>query len=158
MVADALGAELDDIRETCEFQATPRDITTAFGLVEAGTVGATRARCIGVVDGQDIITIEHVDRLADDLAPDWLKGRTGGTDGIWRVIIDGEPSIDAEFEVGHRPGESHNDHGLLATGMRAVNAIPWVCEAEPGIVDALHIPLTSPVGSLHPHRDGVPAF
>ena len=158
MVADALGVELDDIRETCEFQPTPRDITTAFGLVEAGTVGATRARCIGVIDGQDVIIIEHVDRLADDLAPDWLKGRDGGTDGIWRVIIDGEPSIDAEFEIGHRPGESHNDHGLLATGMRAVNAIPWVCEAEPGIVDALHIPLTSPLLALHPHRDGVPAF
>ncbi len=144
MVAEALGADLDDIRETCEFQATPRDISTAFGLVEAGTVG--------------VITIEHVDRIADDLAPDWPKGRTGGTDGIWRVIIDGEPSFDAEFEVGHRPGESHNDHGLLATGMRAVNAIPWVCEAEPGIVDALHLPLTSPAGALHPHRDGVPAF
>jgi hypothetical protein len=42
--------------------------------------------------------------------------------------------------------------------MRAVNAIPWVCDAEPGIVDALHIPLTSPVGALHPHRDGIPAF
>jgi hypothetical protein len=158
MVADALGVELDSIRETCEFQPTPRNIPTAFGLVEAGTVGATRAACIGVVDGRDVVTIEHVDRLADDLAPDWLTGRAGGTDGIWRVIIDGEPSIDAEFEVGHRPGESHNDHGLLATGMRAVNAIPWVCEAEPGIVDALHIPLTSPVGALHPHRDGVPAF
>jgi hypothetical protein len=158
MVADALGVELTDIREMCEFQPTPRDISTAFGLVEAGTVGATRAACVGVVDGQDVITIEHVDRLADDLAPDWLKGRDGGTDGIWRVIIDGEPSIDAEFEVGRRPGESHNDHGLLATGMRAVNAIPWVCEAEPGIVDALHIPLTSPAGALHPHRDGVSAF
>ena len=158
MVAEALGAELGDIRETCEFQATPRDIPTAFGLVEAGTVGATRARCIGVVDGVDVITIEHVDRIADDLAPDWPKGRTGATDGIWRVIIDGEPSFDAEFEVGHRAGESHNHHGLLATGMRAVNAIPWVCEAQPGIVDALHIPLTSPVGALHPHRDGIPAF
>ncbi|MDT5242975.1 MAG: hypothetical protein QOD36_351, partial [Mycobacterium sp.] len=29
---------------------------------------------------------------------------------------------------------------------------------EPGIVDALHLPLTSPLGALHPHRDGVPAF
>jgi hypothetical protein len=28
---------------------------------------------------------------------------------------------------------------VWATGMRAVNAIPWVCDAEPGIVDALHI-------------------
>ena len=52
MVGDALGVELDDIREICEFQATPRDIDTAFGLVKAGTVGATRAACIGVVDGQ----------------------------------------------------------------------------------------------------------
>ena len=47
---------------------------------------------------------------------------------------------------------------IRATGMRTVNAIPWVCDAEPGIVDALHIRLTSPVEALHPHRDGIPAF
>ena len=158
MVAEALGVTLDEIRETCEFQPTPRHITTGFGLVEAGTVGATRACCIGVVDGQDVITIEHVDRIADDLAPDWPKSRCGGTDGTWRVIIDGEPSIDAEFEVGFRPGDNHSDHGLLATAMRAVNAVPAVCDAQPGILDALHIPLTAPAGALHPRRDGVPAF
>ena len=158
MVADALGVELDEIRETCEFLPTPRQLDTACGVIEAGTVGATYARCVGVVDGQEVITIEHVDRMADDLAPAWPTGRTGGTDGIWRVIIDGEPSFDGEFEVGYRDGESASDHGLLATGMRAVNAIPWVCEAPAGIVDALHLPLTSPLGALHPHRDGVPAF
>ena len=158
MVADALGVELDEIREYCEFLPTPRQLDTACGVIEAGTVGATYARCVGVVDGQEVITIEHVDRMADDLAPQWPTGRTGGTDGIWRVIIDGEPSFDGEFEVGYRDGESANDHGLLATGMRAVNAIPWVCEAPAGIVDALHLPLTSPLGALHPHRDGVPAF
>jgi hypothetical protein len=27
-----------------------------------------------------------------------------------------------------------------------------------GIVDALHLPLTSPLGALHPRRDGVPAL
>jgi hypothetical protein len=158
MVADALGVHLDEIRETCEFLPTPRRLETACGIIEAGTVGATYARCVGVVDGVEVITIEHVDRMADDLAPDWPTGRTGGTDGIWRVIIDGEPSFEGEFEVGFRDGESANDHGLLATGMRAVNAIPWVCEAQPGIVDALHLPLTSALHSLHPHRDGIPAF
>lgn len=158
MVADALGVEFDEIRETCEFLPTPRDLHTACGLIPAGTVGATYAKCIGVVDGEEVVSLEHVDRMADDLAPDWPTGRTGATDGIWRVLIDGEPSFDGEFEVGHRDGESASDHGLLATGMRAVNAIPWVCEAAPGIVDALHLPLTSAIGALHPHRDGVPAF
>lgn len=158
MVAEALGVTLDEIRETCEFQPTPRRLDTACGVIEAGTVGATYARCVGVVDDTDVITLEHVDRMADDLAPDWPTGRTGATDGIWRTIIDGEPSFDGEFEVGHRPGESASDHGLLATGMRAVNAIPWVCEAPTGILDALHMPLTSPLGALHPRRDGVPAF
>jgi hypothetical protein len=149
---------LDPIRETCEFLPTPRDLHTACGLIPAGTVGATYAKCIGVIDGEEVVSLEHVDRMADDMAPDWPTGRTGATDGIWRVLIDGEPSFDGEFEVGYRRGESASEHGLLATGMRAVNAIPWVCEAAPGIVDALHLPLTSAVGALHPHRDGVPAF
>ena len=69
MVAEAMGVELDEIRETCEFLPTPRKLDTACGVIEAGTVGATYARCIGVVDEQEVITIEHVDRMADDLAP-----------------------------------------------------------------------------------------
>jgi hypothetical protein len=158
MVADALGVELDEIREACEFQPTPRRLETACGVIESGTVGAIWAKCIGVVDGQEVIAIEHVDRMADDLAPDWPVSRSGGTDGTWRVMIDGEPSFDGEFEVGFQEGENANDQGLLATGMHAVNAIPWVCDAEPGIVDALHMPLTSPLGALRPRRDGIRAF
>jgi 2,4-diaminopentanoate dehydrogenase len=158
MVADALGVELDEIRETCEFQPTPRRLETACGVIEVGTVGAIWAKCIGVVDGNEVIAIEHVDRMADDLALDWPVSRAGGTDGTWRVLIDGEPSFDGEFEVGFQRGENASDQGLLATGMRAVNAIPWVCDAEPGILDALHMPLTSPLGALRPHRDGIHAF
>jgi hypothetical protein len=158
MVADAMGVTLDKIAESCEFQPAPRRIQAASGVVEQGTVGAVWTRCVGVVDGREAITIEHIDRMADDFAPDWPKGRDGGTDGIWRTIIDGEPSFDAEFQVGYRHEENTNDHGLLATGMRALNAIPWVCEAQPGIVDALHLPLTPAVGALRPNRDGIPAF
>jgi hypothetical protein len=73
-------------------------------------------------------------------------------------MIDGEPSFDGEFEVGFQKGENASDQGLLATGMRAINAIPWVCDADPGIVDALHMPLTSPLGALRPRRDGIRAF
>src|ERR1700682_3083854 len=47
MVADALGVELDEIRETCEFLPTPRRLETACGVIEAGTVRATEAKWLG---------------------------------------------------------------------------------------------------------------
>ena len=158
MVAEALGVRLDEIRESCQFAPAPRRLETASGVVETGRVGAIWFRCIGVVEGEEAITIEHVDRMCDDVAPDWPKSRAGGIDGVWRVIIEGEPSFDAEFEVGFNANEDSTPHGLLATGMRAVNAIPWVCASEPGIVDALHLPNTPAIGALRPKRDGIPTL
>jgi hypothetical protein len=158
MVAEALGAQLDEIRESCQFAPAPRRLETASGVIEPGMVGAIWFRCIGVVEGEEAITIEHIDRMCDDVAPDWPKSRMGGIDGVWRVIIEGEPSFDAEFEVGFNANEDSTPHGLLATGMRAVNAIPWVCAAAPGIVDALHIPNTPAIGALRPKRDGIPTL
>jgi hypothetical protein len=158
MVAEALGVQLDEIRETCEFAPSPRRLETLSGPIEPGTVAAVWFRCIGVVDGREVITIEHVDRMAADVAPDWPKSRAGGIDGVWRVMIEGEPSFDAEFETGFNSHEDSTDHGLLATGMRAINAVPWVCHAAPGLVDSLHIPLTPAIGSLRPRRDGIPTI
>lgn len=158
MVAEALGVQLEEIRETCQFAPAPRRLETASGVIEEGSVGAVWFKCIGMVDGEEAITIEHIDRMSEDIAPDWPKSRAGGIDGVWRVIIEGEPSFDAEFEVGFNTDEDSTFHGLLATGMRAVNAIPWVCAAPPGIVDALHIPNTPAIGALRPKRDGIPTL
>ena len=156
MVAEGLGVQLDEIRESCEFAPAPRRLETGTGVIDQGSVGAIWFRCIGVVDGEEVIAIEHVDRMCSDAAPDWPKSRAGGIDGVWRVIIEGEPSFDAEFEVGFNADEDSTPHGLLATGMRAINAIPWVCAAEPGVVDALHLPNTPAIGALRPKREGIP--
>ncbi len=64
MVADALGAELDEIRETYDKRATDTELHVAAGTIDAGTVGAVRFETIGVVDGRDAIVIEHVNRMA----------------------------------------------------------------------------------------------
>jgi hypothetical protein len=158
MVAEGLGVQLDEIRESCEFAPAPRRLETGTGVIDEGSVGAIWFRCIGVVDGEEVIAIEHVDRMCSDAAPDWPKSRAGGIDGVWRVIIEGEPSFDAEFEVGFNADEDSTPHGLLATGMRAINAIPWVCAAEPGFVDALHLPNTPAIGALRPKREGIPTL
>ena len=76
MVADELGVELDEIRETYDKRVTDRRLAVAAGTIEAGTVGAVRFETIGVVDGRDAIVIEHVNRMAPDLAPDWPTATT----------------------------------------------------------------------------------
>ena len=130
LVADQLGVELSEIRETYDKRVTDRTLEVAAGTIEAGTVGAVRFETIGVVDGRDAIVIEHINRMAPDLAPEWP---TADRDGTYRIMIDGEPSLSCDLQVGTAATYSHD--GMVATTMRVVNAIPFVCDAAPGIVD-----------------------
>jgi 2,4-diaminopentanoate dehydrogenase len=139
MIADRLGVELDEIRETYEKVVTPRTLEVAAGTIEAGTVGAVRFETIGVVHGRDAIVIEHVNRMASDLAPEWP---TAARDGTYRIMVEGNPDLTCELTVG-QPATASDD-GMVATTMRLVNAIPYVCDAPPGLVSSLDLPLTTP--------------
>jgi len=139
MVADRLGARLETIRETYEKRVTPRRLEVAAGVIEAGTVGAVRFETIGVVDGRDAIVIEHVNRMAPDLAPDWP---TAARDGSYRIHFEGEPDLTCELQLGGP--ENFSAQGMIATAMRVVNAIPYVCEARPGVHSSATLPLTLP--------------
>ncbi len=139
MIADRLGVELDEIRETYEKVVTPRTLEVAAGTIEAGTVGAVRFETIGVVNGRDAIIIEHINRMASDLAPEWPTARR---DGTYRIAIEGNPDLTCELTVG-KP-ETASDDGMVATTMRLVNAIPYVCDAPAGLTTSLDLPLTTP--------------
>lgn len=139
-VAAALGVTLDGIRETYERLPTPRDLDVAMGRIAAGTAGAVRMETIGVVDGEDLIVIEHVNRMAPDLAPEWPDA---DRDGTYRIVITGEPNLTCELTLGHDPAEA-TEHGLIGTAMRLLNAVPHVVRAAPGLVSSLDLPLTVP--------------
>ena len=139
MVADRLGARLDAIRETYEKRVSERRLEVAAGVIEAGTVGAVRFETIGVVDGRDAIVIEHVNRMADDVAPDWPRA---SRDGTYRIVFEGDPGLSCELQLGG-PGD-FSAHGMIATAMRVVNAIPYVCAAAPGLVTSADLPTTLP--------------
>ena len=139
MIADRLGVELDEIRETYEKVVTPRTLEVAAGTIEAGTVGAVRFETIGVVDGRDAIVIEHVNRMAGDLAPEWP---TASRDGTYRIMMEGNPDLTCELTVGQP--DTASDDGMVATTMRLVNAIPYVCDAPAGLTSSLELPLTTP--------------
>jgi hypothetical protein len=146
MVADHLGARLDTIRETYEKRVTERRLEVAAGVIEAGTVGAVRFETIGVVEGRDAIVIEHVNRMADDIAPDWPQA---SRDGTYRIVFEGDPGLTCELKMGGP--ENFSDQGMIATTMRIVNAIPYVCATSPGLVSSADLPPTLPRGAFEAH-------
>lgn len=138
-LAAGLGLELEEVRSSYERRVTDEVITIPAGTVEAGTVAALRFVVEGLVAGEVRVVVEHVTRLRDDLAPDWPQPAGGG---CYRVEITGSPRVVADVQyLGEHDGD-HNTGGLIATAMRLVNAIPAVCDAAPGLLSALDLPLT----------------
>jgi hypothetical protein len=137
MVADALGVELEEIRQHYEQVVAPESFEISCGRIEQGTVAALRFEVSGVVGGKPLITVEHVTRLRDDLAPNWPQGVGPGT---YRVTIEGMPSMRCDLQIGFHSAD-HNIDGCVASAMRLVNAIPTVCAASPGLKTWLDLPI-----------------
>ncbi|MFJ8159636.1 dihydrodipicolinate reductase [Streptomyces sp. NPDC096136] len=147
MMARALGVELDDIRETSDRRALDTTVTTpSMGVFEAGTQGAIRFEVQGIVAGEPRIVIEHVTRIHASCAPDWPTPPDGGA-GAHRVVIEGSPRIEVTVEATDEGGNRSAGGNATAVG-RLVGAIDWLVEAEPGLYDALDVPLRPAVGKL----------
>jgi 2,4-diaminopentanoate dehydrogenase len=149
-LADGLGVRVDDIKETVERIPAEMSFATPTGHIAAGTIAAMRSTLTGYVEGHPTLVSDHVSRMHDHIAPDWPQPHIsiqprdlgyGGASGwgVYRIEIEGSPSMPCEFEM----ADDH-DHDLgarMAGASRMVNAIPAVCAAKPGLLSALDLPL-----------------
>jgi 4-hydroxy-tetrahydrodipicolinate reductase len=142
-VAAGLGVELEKVYEIHERLPLAEDIENGMGKFEAGTTGAMRFEVRGVVDGRDVIVLEHVTRLTDDIAPDWPKGKG------YKVIIEGEPRMEVSMDMEDRHGD-HAVAGVIQTATAIVNAVPAVVAQAPGLVAALDLPKITGRGLYKP--------
>ena len=147
MMAHAVGIELDEITSTWEKWVTDKPVQTAKGLINPGEVAAIRFTINGIYKGEPRICLEHVNRVGKDAAPDWPRGNQ---DDVYRVVIDGSPSITQEtaFRFTDGSGRDAAAAGCLATGLRALNAVPAVNDLPPGWVTALDLPLIPGAGTI----------
>jgi hypothetical protein len=141
LIARGLGVELEEIQGRLDRCITSRTIEVAFGTIPAGTVGAVRTSARGIVDGRDAIVIEHVIRMARDVAPEWPSSEH---DATYLIDIEGEPDVRLRLELGDPEGHGAGNSAMTATAMRVVNAIPYVVDAAPGLLSSLDLPLTLP--------------
>jgi 2,4-diaminopentanoate dehydrogenase len=156
-LADGLGVRVNDIAENVERTPATMSFDTPTGHVSAGTIAGMRSTLTGYVEGNPTFVVDHVSRMHDDIAPNWPQPHIsipprdlgyGGASGrgVYRVEIEGSPSMRCEFEM----ADDH-DHDLgarMAGASRMVNAIPAVCAARPGLLSALDLPLITGKGRV----------
>lgn len=147
MIAAAAGIRLDEITTTWDKWVTDVPLETAKGVIRPGNVAAIHFTINGVFQGPTRIQLEHVNRMGPDAAPDWPKGSQSD---VYRVEITGSPSITQEtaFRFTDGSGRDAATAGCLATGLRALNAVPAVNELPPGWVTPLDLPLIPGVGTI----------
>lgn len=145
-LADELGVGIDELRERRETWVATETITCDMMRVEPGQVAAVRFAVEGVVGGRAAITMEHVNRLTQSAAPHW-PFPPEGRPGVHRVVVRGNPGVEINAHVG-LDGIDHNRAGVVATAMKAVNAIPAVCAAQPGLISLRDLPVSHVAGVM----------
>jgi 2,4-diaminopentanoate dehydrogenase len=158
-LAAGLGVKIDNIEENNERVPATESFDTPTGRIEAGTIAAMRSTLTGYVGDKPTFVVDHVTRMRDDIAPDWPQphvtlapkdlgfGEASGR-GVYRVEIDGSPSMRCEFEMAE--DYDHDLGARIAGASRMVNAIPAVCAAGPGLLSALDLPLITGAGLVRP--------
>lgn len=142
LLAEGLGLTLERIAETHERLPATKRLDIQGHVIEPGTMAALRFEVQGIVGDRPVLVVEHVTRMDDELAPDWPRGN-----GSYRVLVKGVPGMKCDYEF----WDEHGDHavgGVVLTATRLVNAIPAVCDAPPGLLSALDLPLVTGRGLL----------
>jgi hypothetical protein len=151
MVAAALGIELDaNKRTTHEMAVATAPIDSPIGPIPPGRVAAQRFTWQGLVRGEPVITA-RVNWLMGEanLDPAWKFGPEGER---FEVEVTGDPKVLTSFHGLHPESIAQGlkrNPGIVATALHCVNAIPYVCRAEPGIQTYLELPLVA--GRAAPH-------
>ena len=143
LLGDVLGVTFDEIACEAEYAQTTADVDLGSWTIPTGHVAGIKFGWHGKVAGRSIVELRFVWRKGHTLSPDWAI-ETGH-----RIKVEGCPNIDLRLDISPPPdfvGTTLNDFmrlPMILTAMPAINAIPKVVTAEPGIVtyaDILPLP------------------
>ena len=146
LTADALGLELDSVRCEAEYAQTTEHLDLGSWSIEPGCVAGVAITWQGIAAGRPVVQLQVRWRKGSHLEPDWP------IEHGYLIDIQGQPCVRTRLEVYPGPdfvAESFSDYmvlGMIMTSLPAVNAIPQVCRADPGIVTYLDLPLVPPRG------------
>jgi hypothetical protein len=135
LIADKLGMPRDGRSFDIEFEPATQDYNGKVVVAE-GTMAGLLAKASTTNDGAPIVTIEVRFLLGDQYVSEaFLQGRP--KQGWIEVDVRGTPGS----RIYHEVYMEQDIIGTWSTGTRAINAIPAVVDAPPGVLSAVDLPL-----------------
>jgi 4-hydroxy-tetrahydrodipicolinate reductase len=124
MIADALGLVLDEVRETRAPIVAKKRRRGEHIVVEPGMVAGCRHTAVGLCRGRKVIELVH---------PQQIEPGAESTRTRDRIVIRGVPNIEMKVEPEMAGG--------IGTASLAVNMVPLVAAAEPGLKSMKDLPV-----------------
>lgn len=144
MIADGLGVSIEKVTAADVAAAVAtEDIPHPLGAIPRDTVAAQRHEWTAWVGGSPLIVFEalYTTTTPDKLDPAWEFGKTR-----YRIEIQGDPPTELILQGVDQPDGTMHHPGYDWTAMGAINAIPDVCDAQPGWVHHFDLGLIRPRG------------
>jgi len=148
-LADAIGLPLDgfEVRGDIARATTPYTLSDGW-IIEEGTMAGQRLTVAGMRKGKEFISFRAHWFCTQQLDPDWDIGGEG-----WLFTTKGDAPMQARVTYG-RTDEGYSEHLAGYTAHPAVNAIPYVVQAQPGIVTIFDMPpIIARFGGVHNDSD-----
>ncbi|MBA6413704.1 hypothetical protein H2508_11345 [Parahaliea sp. F7430] len=154
MLAEHMQVKLDRIEPHHEVAVANNAVQLGNDLViEAGSVACRRFEWRGIINGKDAIVLRTFWKTTLDIEPAWAVDSNKEVE--WTVTVEGTPSYQAKVEVcaSFDPlnvmcGKGGEDAAVIGTAMHAINAIPVVCKAAPGVRTFLDLPIIASHGAF----------
>jgi len=149
LIADMLGIRLETKQGLVEHAVATRDLDLGWIAFEKGTVAGQRRTYRGYRNGRVVVELAICWTMSEDaLEPQWTDPKG------FAVEIEGEPRVDAVIRFGlpHNANLSAEQDVMsllmVSTAMAAVNAIPYVCDARPGVITPIDLPISGTRGAF----------
>ncbi|MDB5985999.1 MAG: dihydrodipicolinate reductase [Nevskia sp.] len=154
MIVDHLGVKLEKVIDNHQVAiAKSRVVISQAHTIEPGTVACRRFEWQGIVNGTPAIILRTYWKTTMDIESAWPIGSEKEVE--WTITVEGTPSYQckvstcASFDSDNpKFGQGGEVAAVIGTGMHAVNAIPYVCKAQPGIRTFLDLPIIGSFGGL----------
>jgi len=138
-VADGFGLPVDRFETSGEFGLANSAVTLPGGaVIRKGMVAAQRITVAGLRNGRPLVKFRANWYCSRDIDKDWELNENG-----WRILVEGDTPVDVKITY-PRTSEPFADQMSGLTAHAAVNAVPYACDAAPGIRTNVDLPTIIP--------------